>query len=266
MLWATPSTYFNSRPSARGDGRQLQTSRRQLQFQFTPLREGRRRKMNEHKNRVLFQFTPLREGRHRKIDAMHREYGFQFTPLREGRHKVKSGTTAPSAFQFTPLREGRLYVSCGCFNGSIISIHAPPRGATISLSALPVRLAHFNSRPSARGDLEVAQEKRAYKRFQFTPLREGRHSASQQCRASALFQFTPLREGRRELRASRGNVHEHFNSRPSARGDHIRTLERGKRLISIHAPPRGATGDFADDPDSLYISIHAPPRGATPPQ
>ena len=34
-------------------------------------------------------------------------------------------------------------------------------------------------------------------------------------------------------------------------------------IISIHAPPRGATGDFADDPDSLYISIHAPPRGAT---
>ena len=33
--------------------------------------------------------------------------------------------------------------------------------------------------------------------------------------------------------------------------------------ISIHAPPRGATGDEAEPSPEVIISIHAPPRGAT---
>ena len=78
-----------------------------------------------------------------------------------------------------------------------------------------------------------------------------------------LFQFTPLREGRR----------------------HRRALHPQALTISIHAPPRGATGSAPSCPsrclyfnsrpsargDSLpqhvpgvpAISIHAPPRGAT---
>ena len=80
---------------------------------------------------------------------------------------------------------------------------------------------------------------------------------------------------------------KNFNSRPSARGDPIRThvqrsgfvfqftpLREGRRLphhwhsqrgnISIHAPPRGATTDDRNVPAELLdISIHAPPRGAT---
>ena len=81
--------------------------------------------------------------------------------------------------------------------------------------------------------------------------------------ALGVFQFTPLREGRRGWsRRSRTN-----------------------KNISIHAPPRGATGHLSADlqragnfnsrPSArgddnrkqqqrwLYISIHAPPRGAT---
>ena len=56
----------------------------------------------------------------------------------------------------------------------------------------------------------------------------------------------------------------YFNSRRSARGD-VRAASRGRGLcISIHAPPRGATGVSASRSSvSLRISIHAPPRGAT---
>ena len=77
-----------------------------------------------------------------------------------------------------------------------------------------------------------------------------------------------------------------FNSRPSARGDDAgRAAENGARKISIHAPPRGATGFLwaliikqqyfnsrpsargdkhrPQHPDERNISIHAPPRGAT---
>ena len=78
---------------------------------------------------------------------------------------------------------------------------------------------------------------------------------------------------------------QHFNSRPSARGDDAGTGGGLLLQISIHAPPRGATlsrvdgrrsaGNFNSRPSArgdrafvqllklVDISIHAPPRGAT---
>ena len=78
-----------------------------------------------------------------------------------------------------------------------------------------------------------------------------------------LFQFTPLREGRpRAHRPCRRC--NYFNSRPSARGDENRVELGDIDVISIHAPPRGAT--CAVSMAAIFtcsISIHAPPRGAT---
>ena len=39
-------------------------------------------------------------------------------------------------FQFTPLREGRHYIPIAVFYANVISIHAPPRGATRRVCAL----------------------------------------------------------------------------------------------------------------------------------
>ena len=99
-----------------------------------------------------------------------------------------------------------------------ISIHAPPRGATLlhrSPSFLP---GNFNSRPSARGDPAqlpngcrsyfsihapprgATLARRSWHRagnFQFTPLREGRPKKQEEPLDGQIFQFTPLREGRR---------------------------------------------------------------------
>ncbi len=189
-------------------------------------------------NALVFQFTPLREGR--PIDAV------IVKQIRISIHAPPRGATARhgfqlprTLFQFTPLREGR-HVSCGCFSGSIISIHAPPRGAT-RFDGMSESTEHFNSRPSARGDADAWRElvgtyhfnsrpsargdqrrevRRSARRFQFTPLREGRLDCAERvvCRKQR-FQFTPLREGRpaRDVRPP------------------------DSRRISIHAPPRGAT-------------------------
>ena len=125
-----------------------------------------------------------------------------------------------------------------------ISIHAPPRGAT-----------HCCERMST------------IVLFQFTPLREGRHKSFLQSGESGtisihapprgateydklrvlyhkIFQFTPLREGRRFGNRS-ANAFSHFNSRPSARGDIAYRVTKAECLISIHAPPRGATSPAA---------------------
>ena len=171
------------------------------------------------------------------------------------------------------------------FDPSIfISIHAPPRGATV--------------RPCANGNVLG---------FQFTPLREGRHKAFVDKFKPKLFQFTPLREGRRPSTPKsdysayisihappRGatycvdvfnkpqniSIHapprgatrvnssikffDYFNSRPSARGDCISKAISGCEARFQFTPLREGRHSFAR---AVYlhqfISIHAPPRGAT---
>ena len=120
--------------------------------QFTPLRE-RRQSANVSVQVInQFQFTPLREGRRFRARNAPTWSLFQFTPLREGRLILGLYLLADLIFQFTPLREGRLTGSAPVFNAfyfnsrpsargdmaennnsllaGIISIHAPPRGAT----------------------------------------------------------------------------------------------------------------------------------------
>ena len=100
----------------------------------------------------------------------------------------------------------------------MISIHAPPRGATHRICPwLAKKLISIHAPP--RGATNRRDARPAVPTFQFTPLREGRHARL--ARHQRLFR--------------------HFNSRPSARGDASARNVPRKPLISIHAPPRGAT-------------------------
>ena len=209
---------FNSRPSARGDAKSYPVSKLFRAFQFTPLREGR----------PTMSF----------ISCVF--ISFQFTPLREGRPCPKSQYPTFWAFQFTPLREGRLGVPLLCMT-QFISIHAPPRGATGSsvndgwtiklFQFTPLREGrhkhclfqllidfHFNSRPSVRGDFHVSLHRLPTRHFNSRPSARGDLHRQQEA-VWSLFQFTPLREGRRAWMGE----------------------EALEDLISIHAPPRGAT-------------------------
>ena len=153
---------------------------------------------------------------------------------------IRMAQQAMQKFQFTPLREGRPIDYVSGIIPDPISIHAPPRGATgqrhnrgipRNFNSRPsargdnasnprtAHLQYFNSRPSARGD-ELQIFKGACPKFQFTPLREGRPATQSTTSRRSVFQFTPLREGR--------------PARPRRR--------KRDGGISIHAPPRGATG------------------------
>ena len=129
-------------------------------------------------------------------NAEFRAFVFQFTPLREGRPHPTTEVVSVSDFNSRPSARGDVRRLQTAYPSTRISIHAPPRGATLRQ--------------------RQAETKR---RFQFTPLREGRPDG--QCAISAgryisihapprgatkrgrkegkhmLFQFTPLREGRR---------------------------------------------------------------------
>ncbi len=100
-----------------------------------------------------------------------------------------------------------------------ISIHAPPRGATL------IRGFSVQS-----------------KSFQFTPLREGRRAADVETLPTMEISIHAPPRGATERKQYSAMAEFYFNSRPSARGDVVAPAgyEQMQR-ISIHAPPRGAT-------------------------
>ena len=146
-------------------------------------------------------------------------------------------------------------------SGFVISIHAPPRGATYfwHVSAC---LSQFQFTPLREGRRNLDKRARRVKNFNSRPSARG-DSASRQCRASGSFQFTPLREGRHngtylDTRDIRISIHA-----PPRGATNHRTKIYIHFNISIHVPPRGATGQAATRKRRDDISIHAPPRGAT---
>ena len=166
---------------------------------------------------------------------------FQFTPLREGRQPTRCYWRYCKRFQFTPLREGRRMATSKGAVLYLISIHAPPRGAT-NAGRNQAAKCNFNSRPSARGDAHSAAVRCFSAAFQFTPLREGRPARKSNSTRSARFQFTPLREGRRAAAGRRITRLTIFQFTPLREGRPMHgTQGEIARIISIHAPPRGAT-------------------------
>ena len=189
-------SYFNSRPSARGDQPIPSHAREVLRFQFTPLREGRLADAD-----VVFQ----------------RFHEFQFTPLREGRPPAYTRIEMIQLFQFTPLREGRHFLPKKKISRGLISIHAPPRGATFCVNFL-FKLVYFNSRPSARGD-EIAEKQDMSAGISIhAPPRGATALSVQHQKRQVNFNSRPSARGDSPP-ASQMPCLRHFNSRPSARGD-----------------------------------------------
>ena len=77
-------TYFNSRPSARGDAIGKPTFVMSV-FQFTPLREGRHFLEVQRASCYYFNSRPSARG-DLQMNRQMNFAEFQFTPLREGRH------------------------------------------------------------------------------------------------------------------------------------------------------------------------------------
>ena len=328
MFQAFLGSYFNSRPSARGDAAKARRMARRSHFNSRPSARGDVSKSGALVMNEISIHAPPRGATRTTRRSLYADV-FQFTPLREGRPSTGNPAVQCQYFNSRPSARGDVHHShirlC-----RLISIHAPPRGATIlrlndpkqdppiSIHAPPrgateqariraQKLTHFNSRPSARGDwrrcsksprkstisihapprgatADVQRIIAALRRFQFTPLREGRQALFSYISTQKISIHAPPR-GATAWRADATPAH-YFNSRPSARGDCIRRVtSSGVMDISIHAPPRGATPtsilisrqsefqftplregrrrDAAEIRRKLYISIHAPPRGAT---
>ena len=150
-LRRTRETYFNSRPSARGDANRHEREAA-MRFQFTPLREGRPDLLRNRDLLHLFQFTPLREGRHTFVPNGYNVKLFQFTPLREGRPPLCHGVAVGGEyFNSRPSARGDAMARSDV--PSQLHFNSRPSARGDSSSLIPRwTMAHFNSRPSARGD------------------------------------------------------------------------------------------------------------------
>ena len=107
--------------------------------------------------------------------------------------------------------------------------------------------------------------KKAYKAFQFTPLREGRQYAASWIEQLGGFSIHAPPRGATaeafELYASFKIFSIHAPPRGATRNTESGANQGEK--ISIHAPPRGATAQTRTEAQPRSISIHAPPRGVT---
>ncbi len=167
---------------------------------------------------------------------------FQFTHPRGVRRQPSSTPQKRRWFQFTHPRGVRLADVASDYLTTVVSIHAPARGATRFACNPFSFLAGFNSRTREGCDYRLAE---CYQR-------------------DVPFQFTHPRGVRLGGLVVRLDRRRSFNSRTREGCDDRRRLLPTDNFVSIHAPARGATRRFALFVRARAVSIHAPARGATP--
>ena len=143
----------------------------------------------------------------------------------------------------------------------IVSIHAPPWGATRLLGDSR-KSDKFQSTHPRGVRLPVCSMRSSACRFQSTHPRGVRHTVVSTADTSSQFQSTHPRGVRRYAFTSTVTPGS-FNPRTPVGCDDVGFFETNPLDVSIHAPPWGATKEKRQKKASPKVSIHAPPWGAT---
>ena len=192
--------YFNSRPSARGDVKAFLDGGSVRLFQFTPLREGRLCGTSRVRAVIHFNSRPSARGDPCVGRSCSSHLYFNSRPSARGDADKGVAFALGHDFNSRPSARGDQPAASRAASGQQISIHAPPRGATVQLTVVYRR-----------------------EKFQFTPLREGRLDAPTGDAIHIDFNSRPSARGDASGQQSRQRPAD-FNSRPSARGDVSRKL------------------------------------------
>ena len=146
------SLYFNSRPSARGDGRRRCTPQSPRYFNSRPSARGDLLWLSDNVCPANFNSRPSARGDSASPRGYRGTHHFNSRPSARGDGGDAGKETAAGVFQFTPLREGR-------------------RQGPLTLNA-PMKVFQFT--PLREGRQLYGWIKPFLTIFQFTPLREGR--------------------------------------------------------------------------------------------
>ena len=168
---------FNPRPCARGDA--------QRKTKFSPLKS--------------FNPRPCARGDAGNYPAYTKSHCFNPRPCARGDSGLYVAPRESLEFQSTPLCEGRPYLIPVLDHSSLVSIHAPVRGATGMWAEILRHLRRFNPRPCARGDAIGVKPMWAFDVSIHAPVRGATRSTVSLRFNRLLFQSTPLCEGRHQL-------------------------------------------------------------------
>ena len=188
-------------------------------FQFTPLREGRRILFPPTVLFSNFNSRPSARGDQQIKRITIFQHYFNSRPSARGDTRNRRHCWQWQRFQFTPLREGRRAAAAQSSAAINISIHAPPRGAT-SDAGRSLQSSNISIHAPPRGATITCE-----RRYPISNI-----SIHAPPRGATLYgtQFEEL--------------HVHFNSRPSARGDTRRARLSGQRRGYFNSRP-SARGD-----------------------
>ena len=165
---------------------------------------------------TIFQFTPLREGLPFVLVPDASVTSFQFTPLREGLRWFFRFGRVFDYFNSRPCERGFLERQLRTGTQKYISIHAPARGASKSISKL-CKQNIISIHAPARGASGTPIENDVITVFQFTPLREGLRLGSLMLVELQRISIHAPARGASRLRNGVCYV-VNFNSRPCERG------------------------------------------------
>ena len=190
-------------------------------FQFTPLREGRRILFPPTVLFSNFNSRPSARGDQQIKRITIFQHYFNSRPSARGDTRNRRHCWQWQRFQFTPLREGRRAAAAQSSAAINISIHAPPRGAT-SDAGRSLQSSNISIHAPPRGATITCE-----RRYPISNI-----SIHAPPRGATLYgtQFEEL--------------HVHFNSRPSARGDTRRARLSGQRRGDFNSRP-SARGDLS---------------------
>ena len=166
------TSYFNSRPSARGDTEII----RNLDMVCISIHAPPRGATPKRREIILggkFQFTPLREGRPESFAAEARKYISIHAPPRGATRVAVVLLRRRNISIHAPPRGATGHQHAGRHHQAI-SIHAPPRGATAVLRGECAETEMISIHAPPRGATAGVEKNRKGALFQFTPLREGR--------------------------------------------------------------------------------------------
>ena len=209
-----------------------------------------------------FQFTPPRRGRRPTVASFADVIDFNSRPREGGDHIGQQSRTDQFAISIHAPAKGATGFQSSRITIQKISIHAPAKGATCAVS-LSIFALEFQFTPPRRGRPFSSPHCRRPLRFQFTPPRRGRHLPLWWPWQSPHYFNSRPREGGDRYVGQNSPQCWNFNSRPREGGDSGRRQRKHPQLFQFTPPRRGRRQKYNEYKRKRMISIHAPAKGAT---
>ena len=188
----------------------------------------------------LFQFTRPRGARLHDLPYIIDGDAFQFTRPRGARPQCYHRKLAYLDVSIHAPARGATSERLGTLKRNCVSIHAPARGATITQGDI-TRREEVSIHAPARGATYKPQVRMRLTRRFNSRAREGRDTSAPIGLSGSWFQFTRPRGARLAAAPSTAPADRFQFTRPRGARPRQEELPVAVRLVSIHAPARGAT-------------------------